>query len=109
MDPSSPLSRLCVVLSRTSHPGNIGAAARAMKTMGFTDLRLVSPRFFPDSAQDVMYAMLDPETTGYYRMVVTYWDMAASFVNHGAIFAALHAFGLAHKVLQAIGALGGVT
>jgi len=42
-------------------------------------------RFFPDSAQDVMHAMLDPETTGYYRMVVTYWDMAASFVNHGAI------------------------
>jgi tRNA/rRNA methyltransferase len=32
-----------VVLCRPSHPGNIGAAARAMKTMGFTDLRLVAP------------------------------------------------------------------
>lgn len=31
----------------TTHPGNIGAAARAMKTMGLGDLRLVTPRFFP--------------------------------------------------------------
>src|SRR5205085_10998989 len=30
-----------------SHPGNVGAAARAMKTMGFTDLRLVAPKSFP--------------------------------------------------------------
>ena len=29
----------------TSHPGNVGAAARAMKTMGLSDLRLVAPRF----------------------------------------------------------------
>jgi len=29
------------------HPGNIGAAARAMKTMGLTDLRLVAPEKFP--------------------------------------------------------------
>ena len=35
------------VLCRPSHPGNIGAAARAMKTMGFTDLRLVAPERFP--------------------------------------------------------------
>ncbi len=41
--------------------------------------------FFPESAQDVMKAMLDPQTSAYYRMVVSYWDMAASFVNHGAI------------------------
>lgn len=41
--------------------------------------------FFPESAQDVMTAMLDPNTSAYYRMVVTYWDMAASFANHGAI------------------------
>lgn len=37
-----------IVLSRTSHPGNIGAAARAMKTMGFSRLVLVEPRYFPD-------------------------------------------------------------
>lgn len=32
------------VLVGTSHPGNVGAAARAMKVMGFTDLVLVAPR-----------------------------------------------------------------
>ena len=31
------------VLCETSHPGNIGAAARAIKTMGFSDLVLVNP------------------------------------------------------------------
>jgi tRNA/rRNA methyltransferase len=41
-------SRVRIVLCRTSHPGNIGAAARAMKTMGLTDLRLVAPERFPD-------------------------------------------------------------
>jgi tRNA/rRNA methyltransferase len=37
-----------VVLSHPSHPGNIGAAARAMKTMGYVDLALVAPRHYPD-------------------------------------------------------------
>ena len=41
--------------------------------------------FFPESAQDIMQALIKPETSAYYRMVTTYWDMAASFVNHGAI------------------------
>jgi tRNA/rRNA methyltransferase len=43
-----PLSRIRVVLTRPSHPGNIGAAARAMKTMGLARLVLVRPRRFPD-------------------------------------------------------------
>lgn len=34
-----------IVLVKTSHPGNVGSVARAMKTMGLSDLRLVSPRF----------------------------------------------------------------
>jgi tRNA/rRNA methyltransferase len=38
------LSRIRVVLSRTSHPGNIGAAARAIKTMGIGTLYLVNPK-----------------------------------------------------------------
>ena len=42
------LDRIRVVLSRTSHPGNIGAAARAMKNMGLRDLWLVAPEAFPD-------------------------------------------------------------
>jgi tRNA (cytidine32/uridine32-2'-O)-methyltransferase len=36
-----------VVLVNTTHPGNIGACARAMKTMGITDLVLVNPLHFP--------------------------------------------------------------
>ena len=46
--PSPVLERIRVVLARPSHPGNVGAAARAMKTMGFSDLRLVAPRRPPD-------------------------------------------------------------
>ena len=41
-----------VVLSQTSHPGNIGAAARACKTMGLSQLWLVSPLRFPDPEAD---------------------------------------------------------
>ena len=41
------LDRIRVVMLQTSHPGNVGSAARAMKTMGLTDLVLVSPKF-PD-------------------------------------------------------------
>jgi tRNA (cytidine32/uridine32-2'-O)-methyltransferase len=36
-----------IVLVDTSHPGNIGATARAMKTMGLRDLVLVRPKHFP--------------------------------------------------------------
>ena len=43
----NPLQNVVVVLSHTSHPGNIGAVARAMKTMGLTELRLVNPDVFP--------------------------------------------------------------
>ena len=42
------LARVRVVLVRTSHPGNIGASARAMCTMGLTRLTLVAPKRFPD-------------------------------------------------------------
>lgn len=48
------MSRVRVVLSRTSHPGNIGAAARAMKTMGFSRLVLVRPKIFPDAQAEAM-------------------------------------------------------
>lgn len=41
------LSNFKVVLVETSHPGNIGAVARAMKNMGMNQLRLVSPKYFP--------------------------------------------------------------
>ncbi len=62
---TSLFKRLRFVLVETSRPGNIGATARAMKTMGFSDLVLVNPRFadvtqqdeaiaFASGAQDVM-------------------------------------------------------
>lgn len=41
--------------------------------------------FNPQSAEDVGKAMMDPEVGGYLRMVLSYWDMAAALVNHGAI------------------------
>lgn len=48
MKKSDVLERIRVVLCQPSHPGNIGAVARAMKTMGLTRLYLVNPRRFPD-------------------------------------------------------------
>jgi len=50
------LANIRVVLTRTSHPGNIGAAMRAMKTMGLSQLVLVSPAVFPNSQADAMAA-----------------------------------------------------
>ncbi len=41
------LSNFKVVLVETSHPGNIGAVARAMKNMNMNQLRLVTPKHFP--------------------------------------------------------------
>ncbi len=42
-------SLIRIVLVDTSHPGNIGAAARAMKNMALSELTLVRPREFPSS------------------------------------------------------------
>lgn len=53
---ASPLDRIRIVLSHTSHPGNIGAAARAMKTMGLSRLVLVNPHHFPDPQAEAMAA-----------------------------------------------------
>lgn len=43
------LSHIRIVLVGTTHPGNIGAAARAMKNMGLRDLVLVEPKIFPSA------------------------------------------------------------
>src|SRR5512140_3368989 len=45
------------ILINTSHPGNVGAAARAMKVMGFGDLVLVAPRFADVLVQEDTVAM----------------------------------------------------
>lgn len=49
-EPATPPDPTRFILVGTSHGGNVGAAARAMKVMGFTDLVLVAPRF-PDVLQ----------------------------------------------------------
>lgn len=46
-----PLARVSVVLVEPSHPGNVGAAARAMRVMGLRALTLVAPRI-PDALRD---------------------------------------------------------
>ncbi len=46
------LDRIRIVLVEPSHPGNIGGAARAMKTMGLGDLVIVNPKRYPDPQAD---------------------------------------------------------
>jgi TrmH family RNA methyltransferase len=61
-----------IVLVGTTHPGNIGAVARAMKNMGISDLALVEPRYFPDKeatarasgADDILRDAMVTETLG---------------------------------------------
>jgi tRNA/rRNA methyltransferase len=52
----SPLNNARIVLCGTTHPGNIGASARAMKTMGLASLYLVNPKRFPAPEAEAMAA-----------------------------------------------------
>lgn len=49
MRAANELANVRIVLVAPTHPGNIGAVARAMRTMGLQDLRLVRPRRFPSA------------------------------------------------------------
>jgi len=53
------LNRIRIILCETSHPGNIGATARAMKTMGIHSLYLVSPKKFPHPEATAMASGAD--------------------------------------------------
>jgi tRNA (cytidine32/uridine32-2'-O)-methyltransferase len=55
----TPSDRIRIVLVGTQHPGNIGAAARAMKTMGLDRLWLVAPERFPHADANAMAAGAD--------------------------------------------------
>ena len=57
-DPS-PAVRIRIVLVGTQHPGNIGSAARALKTMGLQRLVLVAPQRFPHIEAEMMAAGAD--------------------------------------------------
>lgn len=76
------LERVRIVLSRTSHPGNIGAAARAMKTMGLRQLWLVAPDSFPDPVAEAR-ASGAGDILAAARVVATLQDALA-----GTVFAA---------------------
>ena len=52
MTEPAALARIRTILCEPSHPGNIGAAARALKTMGLMRLELVRPRLFPHPDAD---------------------------------------------------------
>ncbi|MDX1381720.1 MAG: RNA methyltransferase [Xanthomonadales bacterium] len=56
---AAALSRVRVVLIHTTHPGNIGATARAMKVMGLSDLQLVGPVPFPSAEATAMASGAD--------------------------------------------------
>ncbi|TZF90130.1 TrmH family RNA methyltransferase, partial [Cognatilysobacter lacus] len=51
--------RVRIVLVGTQHPGNIGSAARAMKTMGLHRLVLVAPEKLPNAESDALAAGAD--------------------------------------------------
>ncbi|TWI05005.1 tRNA (cytidine32/uridine32-2'-O)-methyltransferase [Luteimonas cucumeris] len=55
----TPVSRFRIVLVGTQHPGNIGSAARAIKTMGLRRLVLVAPERFPHADAVAMAAGAD--------------------------------------------------
>lgn len=57
-------ARCRFVLSHPSHPGNIGAAARAIKTMGFERLELVAPKRFPDPQATALASGAEDVLTG---------------------------------------------
>ena len=63
-DPIDLASRIRYVMVRTSHPGNIGSAARAIRTMGFRRLELVTPARFPDREAYALAAGADDVLEG---------------------------------------------
>jgi TrmH family RNA methyltransferase len=56
---SGLLQRVRVILINTTHPGNVGATARAMKVMGLENLHLVTPKLFPHADATAMASGAD--------------------------------------------------
>lgn len=97
MASDSLFERCRFVLSHTTHPGNIGAAARAIKTMGFGRLSLVAPRRFPDPQASAMASGAEDVLTN----AEVWQDLSAAL--HGAtLIAGLTARrrDLSHAVLE---------
>lgn len=77
---NDPLDKIRIVLVGTTHPGNIGATARAMKTMGLARLDLVAPQRFPAAEATAMASGAD--------------DLLMSARIHGSLREALVGVGL---------------
>jgi tRNA (cytidine32/uridine32-2'-O)-methyltransferase len=73
--PTLAADRIRIVLVGTQHPGNIGSAARAMKTMGLHRLVLVAPERLPNAESDALAAGAD--------------DVVAAAVFHDELASAL--------------------
>lgn len=80
----SPLQNIHVILVQTSHPGNIGATARAMKTMGLSHLRLVNPKYFPD---ELATAMATDKAIDVLENAMVYPDLTSALADCEMVFA----------------------
>lgn len=74
------LSHIRIVLLNTTHPGNIGATARAMKVMGLARLHLVGPKIYPSAEATAMASGAD--------------DLLQRAVIHDSLDSALEGCGL---------------
>ncbi len=89
---SRRLSSFRIVLVRTSHPGNIGSAARAMKNMGIASLVLVLPKRFPDPEASALASGAD-DVLASARVVGTLEDAIGDCVAAYALSARLREWG----------------
>ena len=95
--PTSPLARIRIVLVRPLHPGNIGAAARAMKTMGLTRLVLVQPHRFPHRDADAL-AVHAADVLAAAQVVPT---IEAALAGTGLAIATVgHSYEMAHDMVD---------
>ena len=83
---SNILKQFRIILCETSHPGNIGSVARAMKTMGFYDLYLVNPKNFPSKQAQILAC--GAEDILRKATVVKSLELALKNINHTIGFTA---------------------
>ena len=83
------LNNIRIVLTRTSHPANIGSAARAMKTMGLSDLVLVAPNLM-STPMTAVPPVFDPQTPQDFKLPEESFTLAsgAADVLHNACITA---------------------
>ena len=75
------LDQIRIVLVNTSHTGNMGSAARAMKTMGLTQLVLVDPQALPDEEAVALAAGASDILAG--ARIVAVYPMGPLIANTG--------------------------